>query len=79
MYIKKISNKKILLLINQICLDFAVAANLIFLKKPKAQVSSPIVVKACGPYPYAILLGNFDRVKITNLGNSFHITVILVN
>jgi hypothetical protein len=43
-----------------------------FLKKPKAQANSPIVVKACGPYPYAILLGSFDRVKITNLGKSFH-------
>jgi hypothetical protein len=30
-------------------------------------------VKACVPYPYAILLGNFDRVKITNLFKSFHI------
>ena len=25
------------------------------------------------PYPYAILLGNFDRVKITNRFKSFHI------
>jgi hypothetical protein len=34
---------------------------------------SLIAVKATVPYPYAILLGSFDRVKITNLGKSFHI------
>jgi hypothetical protein len=44
------------------------AANVIFLKKPKAPVNSPIAVKTCVPYPYAILLESFDRVKITNLG-----------
>ena len=31
------------------------------------------MVKACVPYLYAMLLGNFNRVKITNLGKSFHI------
>ena len=30
-------------------------------------------MKACVPYLYAMLLDNFDRVKITNLGKSFHI------
>jgi hypothetical protein len=30
-------------------------------------------VKACVPYPYAILLKSPDRVKITNLGKSFYI------
>jgi hypothetical protein len=37
------------------------------------QANSPIAMKACVPYPYAILLDNFDRVKITNLNKSFHI------
>ena len=44
-----------------------------FLNKPKAQTNSPLAVKACVPYLYAMLLGNFDRVKITNLGKSFYI------
>jgi hypothetical protein len=30
-------------------------------------------VKACVPYLYAILLCDFDRVKITNLSKYFHI------
>ena len=37
------------------------------------QANSAIAMKACVPYPYAILLDNFDRVKITNLNKSFHI------
>jgi hypothetical protein len=34
--------------------------------------NSLIAGKACVPNMYAILLGSFDRVKITNLGKSFH-------
>ena len=30
-------------------------------------------MKACVPYLYAILLCDFDRVKITNLSKYFHI------
>jgi hypothetical protein len=37
------------------------AANTIFLKKPRAQANSPIAVKACVPYLYAMLLGNFGN------------------
>jgi hypothetical protein len=48
------------------------AANMTFLKKPRAQANSPIAVKTCVTYPYAIFFGNFDRIKITNLGKSFH-------
>ena len=35
--------------------------------------NSPIAVKTCVPYLYAILLDNFNRVKITSLGKSFYI------
>jgi hypothetical protein len=37
------------------------------------QANSPTAVNACVPYLYAIILGSFDRVKITNLGKSLRI------
>jgi hypothetical protein len=36
------------------------------------EANSPIAVKPCAPYPHDILLDSFHRVKITNLGKSFH-------
>lgn len=47
------------------------ATNMILLKRPKTQTSSPITVKACVSYPYGVFLGSFAKINITNLRKSF--------
>ncbi|XP_042555352.1 endogenous retrovirus group K member 25 Env polyprotein-like, partial [Dipodomys spectabilis] len=50
---------------------FAAAANMILLKKPKANLPESIALRACLSYPYAALIGSDKRINITQVGNSF--------
>ncbi|XP_052585803.1 endogenous retrovirus group K member 13-1 Env polyprotein-like [Peromyscus californicus insignis] len=44
-------------------------------KRPKETTPSPIAVRACISYPFALLLGSAARVNISALGsNSYHVT-----
>ncbi|XP_042521557.1 endogenous retrovirus group K member 19 Env polyprotein-like [Dipodomys spectabilis] len=50
---------------------FAAAANMVLLKKPKANLPESIALRACLSYPYAALIGSEKRINITHIGNSF--------